>query len=316
MGIESLLEYTEIAFVVLSVGCLTIMGRKRLFAGFPALAFLLGVQAIEECISIAILFFRKSLGIEVHLAYRIYFCSHWMAIAADTVLRIMVVYSVFSLAMRPLEGLHKIGKIIFRWVAAVSLMVSVAIAAGPHFTTPGYGTTVIITNAATQIQQGISVLTLCLLLFVCFSTKSLGLTLRSRIFGVSLGLGVMAMTTLVQSAWFSTTGAHSLYSPVYLFGVLGTLGAVAVWTTYFGMPEPARRMIMLPTTSPFFFWNQISEALGDSPGHVVIAGFEPDMLAAAEVQMFAAADVQRASSRLADELPELPAPSMPVYATR
>jgi len=304
MGNESLLEYAGIALTLLSVSCLIIMGRKRLFAGFPALAFLLGVQAIEECISIAILFFRKSLGIEVHLAYRIYFCSHWMAIAADTVLRIMVVYSVFSLAMRPLEGLHKIGKIIFRWVAAVSLMVSVAIAAGPHFTTPGYGTTVIITNAAT------------LLLFVCFSTKSLGLTLRSRIFGVSLGLGVMAMTTLVQSAWFSTTGAHSLYSPVYLFGVLGTLGAVAVWTTYFGMPEPARRMIMLPTTSPFFFWNQISEALGDSPGHVVIAGFEPDMLAAAEVQMFAAADVQRASSRLADELPELPAPSMPVYATR
>ena len=47
-------------------------------------------------------------------------------------------------------------------------------------------------------------------------------------------------------------------------------------------------MILLPTTSPFFLWNRISEALGDEPGFVAIAGFKPDMLAPAELAAFTA----------------------------
>jgi hypothetical protein len=49
------------------------------------------------------------------------------------------------------------------------------------------------------------------------------------------------------------------------------------------MPEPKRQMVLLPTTSPFFLWNRVSEALGDQPGYVAISGFTPDMLAPAEV---------------------------------
>jgi len=153
--------------------------------------------------------------------------------------------------------------------------------------------TIAYAHITTQTQQGISVLTLCLLLFVCFSTKPLGLTYSSRIFGVTLGLGVMAMTTLVQAAWTSVSVGRSLYSPIYLIGVLGTCAAVLVWGTYFATPEPERRLILLPTTSPFFFWNRISEALGDAPGHVAIAGFRPDMLAPAEMQMLSAPSMKR-----------------------
>jgi hypothetical protein len=47
-------------------------------------------------------------------------------------------------------------------------------------------------------------------------------------------------------------------------------------------------MILLPTTSPFFLWNRISEALGDEPGFVAVAGFKPDMLAPAELVAFTA----------------------------
>ncbi|HLI76383.1 MAG TPA: hypothetical protein VKV02_05500, partial [Acidobacteriaceae bacterium] len=34
---------------------------------------------------------------------------------------------------------------------------------------------------------------------------------------------------------------------------------------------------------------RISEILGDSPGHVAVAGFTPDMLAPAEIEMLTAA---------------------------
>lgn len=300
---ETLLKYSDIVFIVLCVGVIVLMGRKQLLKEFPLLASLLGIQAVGGTITLAILFYRQALGIEIHTAYKIYFYAHWVSLAVEAILRILIIYSVFSLAMRPLQGLHQIGKVIFRWVAAVSVMVSAAIAVGPHFVTPGYGMTVAITRVTGQIQQGVCVLTLCLLLFVCFSTKPLGLTYRSRIFGVTLGLGVMATTTLVQAAWASVSVGRSLYSPMYLFGTLGTIAAFSVWATYFAMPEPERKLILLPTTSPFFFWNRISEALGDAPGHVAIAGFRPDMLAPAEMQMLSAPSVKRIEHHIESGMP-------------
>jgi hypothetical protein len=62
---------------------------------------------------------------------------------------------------------------------------------------------------------------------------------------------------------------------MFVMSTLGTCAAFLVWGAYFAMPEPERKMILLPTTSPFFFWNRLSEALGDSPGHVAISGIKP-----------------------------------------
>ena len=296
MVIELLLKYADILFVCFCLGILILMGRKRLLAEFPLLAILLGVHAVSSAITVAILFFRQSIHLDISTAYKVYFYSHWVSFTAEAILQLLIIYSVFRLAMKPLQGLHSIGKIIFRWVAAVSVMVSVAIAAGPHLVGPGYGLTVTIATLTGQVGQGICVLTLCLLLFVCFSTKPLGLTYSSRIFGIVLGLGVLAMTSLVQTAWTSVSAGRSLYSASALFGALGSCAALAVWGTYFALPEPERKLILLPTTSPFFFWNKISEALGDAPGHVAIAGFRPDMLAPAELQMLGAPSMKRIES--------------------
>jgi hypothetical protein len=138
------------------------------------------------------------------------------------------------------------------------------------------------------MQQGINVLILCLLLFVCFSTKYLGLTYRSHIFGVSLGLGIFAAVGLIESAWVAGGTGNTVYSTVYVFATLASCVTSLVWGTYFALPEPARKMVLLPTTSPFFLWNRISEALGDAPGFVAIAGFKPDMLAPAELTVLTA----------------------------
>ncbi len=258
------------------------MARKRMLREFSFLAAFLAVSSIEDGSSIPILFFRRNLGISKVLAYEVYFYSHLVISFIEFALLLLVIYSVFRQAMKPLEGLHRAGKIVFRWVGGVSLALSVVLALGPH--TPGSYT---MATFSSQIQQGISVLILCLLLFVCFSTRYLGLTYRSHIFGVTLGLGVFATVSLIESAW-TVAGAQTVYSPVFVFSSLGSCVALMTWGTYFAMPQPERKMILLPTTSPFFLWNRISEALGDDPGFVAIAGFKPDMLAPAELTAFTA----------------------------
>jgi hypothetical protein len=282
MNTKLLLEYSMLVNLFVTVGVLVVMARKHLLREFSFVATYLAVNCVEEVTSILLLFFRKRLGVSGIRAYEVYFYSHWVISVVEYALLLMIIYGVFRQAMKPLEGLHRAGNIVFRWVGGVSIALSVVLALGPHAAGPSA-----MANLSSQVQQGISVLILCLLLFVCFTTKYLGLTYRSHIFGVSLGLGVFAVVSLVESAW-TVGGPPTLYSSVFVFSTIGSCAALLTWAGYFAMPEPERKMILLPTTSPFFLWNRISEALGDQPGFVAIAGFKPDMLAPAELAAFTA----------------------------
>ncbi len=301
MNTKALFEASLILQVGMDAAVLGVILLRKAYRVFPQLAFLLALQMAGNSVQLSLLFFRRALHLSIDVAYPALFYSIWIVTALSCLLRILIVYSVFAEAMRPMVGLHKAGKIIFRWVAVVSALVASALVAGPGVfsSLDRFG------QVFGQVQQGVSVLTLCILVFVCFAVRPLGLTFRSHLFGVSLGLGVMATVELVQAAWMVSGTGQSLYSPVYLFSSLGFCVSLAIWGTYFAMPEPARKMILLPTTSPFFFWNRISEILGDAPGHVAVAGFSPDMLAPAEIEMLTAATSSEASAER-DRTPMLP----------
>jgi hypothetical protein len=136
----------------------------------------------------------------------------------------------------------------------------------------------------------------------------MGLSYRSRIFGVSLGLGMMATNDFVQAAWLIfKPQMHTVYDLINGFVICTVL---ATWTAYFVIPEPKRRLIVLPTTSPFLRWNQISQALGDDPGFVAVGGVPPDLFAPAELEV-----MRRASLKMVPALPK-PATSAPPQVAR
>jgi len=229
-------------------------------------------------------------NIEKHLAYQIYFYVYWTSYALEAILSLLVIYSIFKLAMAPLKGLQTLGMLVFRWVAAISAAVAVGVAINPHLSGIKFMVAMV-----TQLQQTSSILTLCLLLFVCFAIRPMGLSFRSRIFGVSLGLGVLATINLVNSAWLARyANMYSLFSVVNGLAVGLTL---LVWSAYFAFPEPKRRIIVLPTTSPFLRWNQISLALGDDPGYVAVGGILSELFAPAEIEV-----MRRASAKMTPAL--------------
>jgi hypothetical protein len=229
-------------------------------------------------------------GIERHLAYQLYFYVYWASFALEAILSLLVVYGIFKMAMAPLKGLQTLGMLVFRWVAAISVAVAIGVAVTPHESGIRFVTAMI-----TQLQQTSSILTLCLLLFVCFAIRPMGLSFRSRIFGISLGLGFLATINLVNSAWISPNPTmYSLFSVVNGLAVGLTL---LTWSAYFAFPEPKRRIIVLPTTSPFLRWNQISMALGDDPGYVAVGGIPPELFAPAELEV-----MRRASAKMTPAL--------------
>jgi hypothetical protein len=259
--------------------------RNKVARQFAFLVALLCVRFACSAICLPLLYFC-SRGIEKHLAYQIYFYIYWTSYALEAIFSLLVIYSIFKLAMAPLKGLQTLGMLVFRWVAAISVAVAIGVALTPHLSGIKFMVAMI-----TQLQQTSSILTLCLLLFVCFAIRPMGLSYRSRIFGVSLGLGFLATINLVNSAWIAHYASiYSLFSVINAVAVALTL---LTWSAYFAFPEPKRRIIVLPTTSPFLRWNQISMALGDEPGYVAVGGIPPDLFAPAELEV-----MRRASAKM------------------
>jgi len=238
--------------------------RAKAVHQFVYLFALLCVRIACSFICIPLLTFSGH-GIERHLAYQIYFYVYWTSFALEAILSLLVIYSIFKLAMAPLKGLQTLGMLVFRWVAAISVAVAIGVAVSPHISGIKFMIAMV-----TQLQQTSSILTLCLLLFVCFAIRPMGLSYNSRIFGVSLGLGVLATVSLVNAAWL--THSPNMYSTISLINSVAVGLTLLMWSVYFAFPEPKRRIIVLPTTSPFLRWNQISMALGDDPGFVAVGG--------------------------------------------
>lgn len=297
MSVKIAMQWADVLLLFGSVVVMALMMYRGSVRKYWPLFSLVAVRGAMTVVTIALLFHRQSLGISRELAYHSYFYSYWVSAALSLILQVATIYAVYRIAMKPLDGLRRIGKVIFRWVASVSVVLSSVLIFGPHQQDSNQFATML-----GQVQEGVCVLTLCLLLFVCFAIRPLGLTFRSRLFGITLGLGMASCISLVMSTWFATAQGQSLYSPIYLVAICGALASMLVWGGYFALPEPERKMILLPTTSPYFLWNRISEALGDEPGVVAIAGFTPAMLAPAEMAAIGAMNHALPQPSLVEEL--------------
>ncbi len=271
--------------------------RAKAAHKFAFLTALLAVRLASDLTCLVLIEFAARL-IEKHLAYNTYFYVYWASYAVEAVLNLLIIVSIFRLAMAPLKGLQTLGMLVFKWAGAISVAIALGIAISPHQS----GSAFVVAMIA-QLEQTSSILTLCLLLFVCFAIRPMGLSYRSRIFGVSLGMGVMSAASLISAAWINHT--PQMYSTVNM--ILGATGCMSLllWSAYFTFPEPKRRIIMLPTTSPFLRWNQISEVLGDEPGFVAIAGIPPEVFAPAELEV-----MRRASAKM----PSLQSPPVPEFS--
>lgn len=282
----ALLSYCEVAGCLAALATLLI---KRQWSSYWSLICFLAVRAISDTVLILSVSLGHLLG--KVLAYEIYFAVYWSSFALESILGLVIVFSIFRLAMAPLKGLQGLGTLVFKWAGCISVAVAVGTSFGPHL-----GGLMHLNEAVAQLQRTQSVLTICLLTFVCFAIRPMGLDFSSRIFGVSLGLGILATNDLLQAALLSNK--FKLHTANDIINGVVTCSVFLMWTAYFARPEPKRRLIVLPTTSPFLRWNQISMALGDAPGFVAVGGFPPELFAPAEVEM-----MRRASEKMVTQFP-------------
>ncbi len=185
----------------------------------------------------------------------VYAALFWTAYGVSGLLTFITAQQIFRDALAPVPGLRRLALLGYRWVAVVSVAISVIPAALPLFF---HSQTLHV--SLIQAMRCVSVLEFCLLAFILLSAQTLGISFSSRIVGITLGFGVLAAVDTVCFMVLLRTGSPML--PWILARQAGSLLAVSIWLVYLIKPEPARSTVELPSSSQLRKWNEIAMALG------------------------------------------------------
>ena len=191
-----------------------------------------------------------------------YFLVYWSVYIASAVLLFFVSMEVFRSALSAFSGLTRLGTVVFRWAALVSLIVSFSTASFAH------RGLLSIPDLAVGLMRSVSILELCLLAFLCVCMNALDLSARDMAFGIALGFGVMSTNDFVIVSLISHHA--SLTAPLQFVYQSVVLAALGTWVAYCAVPERARKPVVIPANSTIYRWNEIASALGHTGTQVAV----------------------------------------------
>jgi hypothetical protein len=253
--------FLETLFLSAALYCVHRAQKNRIY---PAFWQLLIFQLISDAIILVDSTLNGFYLISPVHAYYVYFYVYWVSFGVSAILILRVLHEMFRHAVRSVPGVQKLGQPIFLWAISISVILAFASGITPH--TSGMN---LFLASAEILARSQSVLALCMVTFLAFASQTLGVPFRSRIFGVAFGFGMMATNDLVTNAL--ALRVTSLAGTINLVHEIVYLGAVALWAGYFLQPEPARRLVTMPVTSPLMRWNDIAQTLGNPAGQVAIS---------------------------------------------
>jgi hypothetical protein len=178
-----------------------------------------------------------------------YFWVYWPLALIDAMFVLLVIHEIYILEFGAYEGLTTFASILFKWAAAVLILVATVTAAFASGSDLGRLAAGMVTldRSATIVQLG-----LITLLFI--ASSSLGLTWQRHLFSIATGLAVIISIEVVSLSIATRYGLifASTYnwvkSVAYLSGVL-------IWTVYFLRREAPVRFTVWDDTLQLQEWN-------------------------------------------------------------
>lgn len=251
-SISNMLTYAE---PLLWAAALLAFFRVRKHAALSAFGVFLGVRMVRALLLVGMSRAHMIFGSDGHTLHSVYFYTNWITYLAGCVALFFALQELFVNMMAPLPGLKRLGLAAFRWAAAASLVLSLS-----SVVTLASASSIHDHLAAifTQIAIGFSVLALCLLAFLVVSVHALGLSYRSRVFGLCLGLGLLAaMDLMVYGLRFSVTGTWPANVAEIVTGI-----ALLTWVGFLAFPEPVKQQAPAAISSSAMLWNDLAAELG------------------------------------------------------
>lgn len=252
----------------LSLGLL--FWTKGLHRRFPAVGAYLALHAISVPVLLWTIFeIQWHPQVTDYLTFYTY--TYFATYILSAILLFFICAEVFRSALAPFPGLSKIGMVLFRWAALISVLVSLTSISAKHWGVSlafTHGGIDLISAVAYALMHSASILELCLLAFLCLGMNALRLTPRDMGFGIALGFGLMAASDFVLSSLISSSALRS--TPVQYIEESMILAALVIWVVYSLLPEPASKPVVMPVTSRIYRWNEIASALGHTGTQVAV----------------------------------------------
>jgi hypothetical protein len=243
--------------VALRVG----LGRR-----FPAMITYLSLR-LFSCVALLLtLNADRFMAVSERTQTMVYFYGYWSSYILCTIAIFFVVQEVFHELMRPVPDLSRLGMVAFRWVSIASVLITLGAVA-----LPALNGGLKLPFIAVELMRCISIMELCLLLFLALTVRSLGHSFRSQLFGIGLGFGVQAVWEMILPV-LMLLKHHPIYSTENLILQAATTVTFLIWTGYFLAPqaEMVTSAETLPVSSPLIRWNEIAKALGHNTPHVAV----------------------------------------------
>lgn len=252
MPLDFTMKFMSAAEFTLWLALGLVFWMKGMHRRFPAMSVYLALRVVSMPVLLSLLYIQgQPWGQDYFPAY---FYAYWSVYVASAITLFFVCIEIFRSALSSFTGLLRLGTVVFRWAAMVSLIVSLASATFSH--SGAY----LITNIAYALMRSVSILELCLLGFLCISMNALRLSPRDLSFGLALGFGLMSANDFIVGALLA--GNSSLTSPLQFLNESLILVSLIIWVSYFAVPEPARKPVTMPANSTIYRWNEIAAALG------------------------------------------------------
>jgi uncharacterized protein (DUF2062 family) len=237
-------DYLLIAPRLLLVLVFLALLRHRRYRQFPMFFAYVVSDFVQAAVLLPMIFSHFTRSV-------IYATAYYSGLVLSTALRFGIIHEIFAHMFRNYAVLHRLGKPLFRWVTVGLLLVGLAVAAhqGRHDAWPLISIVHVLDLAASILQCG-------LLFGLFFFSSYLGLSWRSYVFGIALGLGAFASANLVAAAIRSQTGF--LHTTLLNYFTMGTYQVcVLVWVFYLLAPERVTQYTMktLPEND-LEVWNQ------------------------------------------------------------
>ena len=168
---------------------------------------------------------------------QLYCYVYWFVAVVTDGFALAVTLEIFRDIFKPYEALKQLGTVLFRWILAVLVVVSLVSA----LATGSVRVNDIIASVSLMFDRGLQILQCGIVLFLLFTNQYLGLSFRHRVFGIAAGFGVYAsisLMVLTLASWVPTAMVQPLGAIMNVSGVL----TFVTWLVYFYIPQPERRL--------------------------------------------------------------------------
>ena len=193
-------------------------------------------------------------------AYRIYYDIYWVAYLLATIAAFFSIKEIIRTVLSPLPGVSRLAVLIFHFTGLLTFF----IAGTAHLPELKHLSFFVWINALfISIALCMCVFEVSLMSMLISAAPRLGLSFRTRLMGLSLGLcflGIMDFLSL--TAWVAGGGAWGGLSRISEIVVDGTL---VMWILYFLLPDQKRGPTKLSGSSTLMRWNEIVSQLGLGP---------------------------------------------------